>query len=325
MGCGASIPAWQADLVVDWPIYSLVRTQLPAGEHILELSAPGDGGALLGVKVVPFKNKHGHVSVQALHPYAVEFEVACPRRVLTVQLPPDARAGAEIGVTVDGVSHAVTIPDGVAPGETLEFEVPDGSAPAPTYHCKKHVLSGERVAYTRGVTSKRQGPSDTIWRAAPHGDAAAQPEASASSALPRSIFVQNGRGRVAVWEGRVAANAERGPGDLLASVDRASVGTVLPGNGTQRRFEVRVRPELSGALSSDADARALFLAIAVEGFWCKGANCFAASDQVNVQARSQSATGDDVRKGSPVQFFAPSRAQAIRAAKGLPRYNFMQR
>ena len=300
MGCGSSSPSWQKPLVAEWTVYKLARTQLTAGEHTLDVSAPS-GEKIMWLRVTPYKNAHGHVSMQAMHPYAVEFATPIEKRTLSVAVPPDTCPGMGIPVVVDGTSHIVAAPDDVVPGSTVHFEV-HAPPPCPSYDRKKLQLTG-LLTYNRVVTKSRyDGPSDTIWRTEQPADVA--------GAMPRAIAVENGGGRVAVWDGPVPVNRARGPTDLLACISRANSGEATYHGSPLRHFQLRVHPKLSAELAKRPGALAQFTAIATEGFWSKGSACFAASDKVGVQAASNT----EVLNGgkTAIQFFAPSRALALR-------------
>ena len=58
-------------IVEDWPVYTVTRTDLTGGEHALMVKQPLTGSPVVGIKVVPFKNHHGHVSLVSTHPFSV--------------------------------------------------------------------------------------------------------------------------------------------------------------------------------------------------------------------------------------------------------------
>jgi hypothetical protein len=260
MGCGASIPNWQAELTTQWPRFLILRTQHAFGEHSLQVLPPGGEGAapLLALRVVPYKNSHGHVSVVSVHPFSVEFSNI-------------ANAG-------------------------LSYEKGEGNS-----RSLRCAALGSVATYARRIAKRRPGGgnADTEWRS-PRRSGAAEAMAvqSGAIALPGEITVVNVSQRVAVWRGARPSDAQdayrRGARDLLAQVQNASRGALSP-DGSTETFELAVRPELVEAASAaGAPVLALFLAIAIEGFWAQGAADFASMADIGVIAPSI-AQGADVR------------------------------
>ena len=74
MGCGASrVPAWETAVTDGWERFQLMRSQLPGGKY--ELAIAYGAGTLL-VRVDPYKNRAGHLSVKSVNPFSATFDVA---------------------------------------------------------------------------------------------------------------------------------------------------------------------------------------------------------------------------------------------------------
>ena len=172
MGCGASVPAWEAVATAGWPTYTLRRTVMKRSDFFqVEVFAP-NGERVMMVTVQLWLTPRGdYVSAKALHPADVQFELG----------------------------DAPTAPSHPLP------EVPVGHT-ALGYSPKLRTLVGLR-SYVRSVGKSRDvGSYDTTWRAAiPPPEAAAA--VTGASLLPDEISVVNVDERVCVYRGKQPANA----------------------------------------------------------------------------------------------------------------------
>ena len=184
-------------------------------------------------------------------------------------------------------------------GGDLRYDV-DKQA-KPTVRQLTSAVLGASGSYVRRVSvERRNGSSDTVWRAAPRsGDAETAAVANGVIALPTELSVVNIHERVVVWRGPRPPDASeaksRASRDLLAQVLSTNRSTTST-DGMSREFSFAIKPELVTAASAHDGVFLLFLAIAIEGFWSQGSACHALlGDEFGRSAPSRSTDGSDVR------------------------------
>jgi hypothetical protein len=322
MGCGASVPGWQSALVQEWPKWRVSRTPLSGGEYALTVRGP-EGHAALLMHVVPWKSSRGYVSVTALTPYSIQIEVGAvgassigraiaingphtshapaPTCVVGVPVPVAERSEERGGSDGGGVSGGLGGGGGGGGGDSLDGGVNDEvgivGMPRIFYDTKAKRLAGQR-AYKRSVPNQRpshwDGPSDTVWIAVEGEPLHPPPPAppAALGVLPDAISVVNAKGRVCVWRGVAppASLQQQPSAELLALMMSAKRGQLDTSDYMSRNFELALAPALAAGLATDVAALALFLAIAIEGFWSHGSRSHAVGDEVGVRASAASGT-----------------------------------